>query len=95
MRHTITLNKWSNVLDRPEDAKKLQINPCFIVAVEELVANSDHNIGGRTRVDYLLPGCPAQQVLVWQTSNEIDALVAIYRESMRQSLLMREEKSNA
>jgi hypothetical protein len=96
MRHTITLTKYSNVLDlNDEGARKFQINPGFIVAVEELAARSDANLGVRTRVDYALPGFPAQQVLVWESSDEIDAKVAVAREAMRQALLMREEEANA
>jgi hypothetical protein len=94
MRHTITLNKWSNVLDR-SDSKKFQINPGFIVAVEELSARSDVNIGVRTRVDYALPGLGSNSVLVWESNDEIDAKVAVARQCMIEALKLRKEEANA
>ena len=86
MRHLATFTKYSNVLDRGTDSKKYQVNPGFIVGVEELAADSSKNLGVRTRLDVAMPNMGTYSVLVWESSDEIDAEVERARTRMRQQM---------
>jgi hypothetical protein len=97
MMNMIKLHKWNEGVEVNQhlSSRFYNVNPGFIVEIEELPPVKEMNYSSRTRIVTALPGLPANGVLVIETAEQIsDLATALFQKQKERAKELKAMNSN-